>query len=58
MLDNVIGLSKISRLVDFYARRPQVQGRLTMQILQEMSTTLGTEDVGVVLNQITAVYLV
>jgi GTP cyclohydrolase I len=45
----VIGLSKIHRLVDFYARRPQVQERLTMQILQEMSSILNTEDIGVVL---------
>jgi GTP cyclohydrolase I len=47
--DYVIGLSKIHRLVDFYARRPQVQERLTMQILQEISLILDTEDVGVVL---------
>ena len=47
--DFVIGLSKIHRLVDFYARRPQVQERLTMQILQELSNTLETKDVGVVL---------
>jgi len=47
--DYVIGLSKIHRLVDFYARRPQVQERLTMQILQELSTTLDTKDIGVVL---------
>ncbi|MBF8151594.1 GTP cyclohydrolase I FolE [Winogradskyella sp. F6397] len=45
----VIGLSKIHRLVDFYARRPQVQERLTMQIVQELSSTLDTNDVGVVL---------
>jgi len=45
----VIGLSKIHRLVDYYARRPQVQERLTMQILQELSTTLQTDDIGVVL---------
>ncbi|MBI2281123.1 MAG: GTP cyclohydrolase I FolE [Bacteroidetes bacterium] len=45
----VIGLSKIHRLVDFYARRPQVQERLTMQIVQELSTTLNTKDVGVVI---------
>ncbi|MBV6484393.1 MAG: GTP cyclohydrolase 1 [Flavobacteriales bacterium] len=45
----VIGLSKIHRLVDFYARRPQVQERLTMQIAQELSSTLDTNDVGVVL---------
>lgn len=47
--DHVIGLSKIHRLVDFYARRPQVQERLTMQIVQELSTALDTKDVGVVL---------
>lgn len=47
--DYVIGLSKIHRLVDFYARRPQVQERLTKQILQELSTTLDTNDIGVVL---------
>lgn len=47
--DYVIGLSKIHRIVDFYARRPQVQERLTMQILQELSLLLDTEDVGVVL---------
>jgi len=47
--DYVIGLSKIHRLVDFYARRPQVQERLTMQIVQELSFTLDTNDVGVLL---------
>jgi GTP cyclohydrolase I len=45
----VIGLSKIHRLVDFYARRPQVQERLTMQIPQELSSTLDTNNLGVVL---------
>lgn len=45
----VIGLSKIHRLVDFYARRPQVQERLTMQIIQELCTTLQTNDIGIVL---------
>lgn len=45
----VIGLSKIHRLVDFYARRPQVQERLTIQIAQELSSRLGIEDVGIVL---------
>lgn len=47
--DYVIGLSKIHRLVDFYARRPQVQERLTMQIVEELATTLDTNDIGVVL---------
>lgn len=45
----VVGLSKIHRLVDYYARRPQVQERLTMQIAQELLTTLQSEDIGVVL---------
>lgn len=47
--DYVIGLSKIHRIVDFYARRPQVQERLTMQIVQELSKILETNDIGVVL---------
>lgn len=47
--DYVIGLSKIHRLVDFYASRPQVQERLTMQIAQELSGTLKTSNIGVVL---------
>ncbi len=44
---NVIGLSKINRIVQYYAKRPQVQERLTMQILQELKTLLQTEDVAV-----------
>ncbi|MEO6950028.1 MAG: GTP cyclohydrolase I FolE [Ginsengibacter sp.] len=47
--NHVIGLSKIHRLIDFYARRPQVQERLTMQIQQELSAALKTQDIGVVL---------
>lgn len=47
--DVVIGLSKIHRLVDYFARRPQVQERLTMQIFQELSTTVRTRSIGVVL---------
>jgi GTP cyclohydrolase I len=43
----VIGLSKINRIVDYFARRPQVQERLALQILNEIKTTLGTEDVAV-----------
>lgn len=43
----VIGLSKINRLVQHYAKRPQVQERLTMQILEELKTSLNTEDVAV-----------
>lgn len=48
--DRVIGLSKINRLVDYYAHRPQVQERLTSQILQDLQNTLETEDVIVMIN--------
>lgn len=41
----VIGLSKINRIVDFFARRPQVQERMTRQILEELKRDLNTEDV-------------
>ncbi len=44
---NVIGLSKINRLVNYYARRPQVQERLTIQIAEALKHTLGTEDVAI-----------
>jgi len=47
---NVIGLSKMNRIVDFYAKRPQVQERLTMQIVQELQQALGTEDVACVID--------
>lgn len=43
----VIGLSKINRIVDYYARRPQVQERLTIQIANELKKALGTEDIAV-----------
>lgn len=46
----VIGLSKINRIVQYCASRPQVQERLTINILEEMSTTLGTDDVAVWIN--------
>jgi GTP cyclohydrolase I len=45
----VIGLSKINRIVDYYARRPQVQERLTVQIANELKKVLNTEDVAVVI---------
>ncbi|MCC5923736.1 MAG: GTP cyclohydrolase I FolE [Crocinitomicaceae bacterium] len=41
----VIGISKINRLVDYYARRPQVQERLTLQICNALKDALNTEDV-------------
>jgi GTP cyclohydrolase IA len=44
----VIGLSKINRVVDYYARRPQVQERMTVQIFQELKEVLDTEDIIVV----------
>jgi GTP cyclohydrolase I len=43
----VIGLSKINRIVQYFAKRPQVQERLTNQILNELKTILNTEDVAV-----------
>ena len=43
--NKVIGLSKINRLVDYYARRPQVQERLVIQILNDLQTVLETKDV-------------
>jgi len=47
---NVIGLSKMNRVVDFYAKRPQVQERLTMQVVQELQKALGTKDVACVID--------
>lgn len=41
----VIGLSKINRIVDYYARRPQVQERLSIQIFSELKNALDTENV-------------
>jgi len=41
----VIGLSKINRIVDYYARRPQVQERLTRQIVEALKDALDTKDV-------------
>jgi GTP cyclohydrolase I len=43
--DKVIGLSKINRLVNYYARRPQVQERLVLQILKDLQQVLDTKDV-------------
>ncbi len=46
----VIGLSKMNRIVDYFARRPQVQERLTMQIVQELQIALKTDDVACVID--------
>ncbi len=46
----VIGLSKMNRIVDYYAKRPQVQERLTMQIVQELQIALNTQDVACVID--------
>ncbi|HIC32246.1 MAG TPA: GTP cyclohydrolase I FolE [Flavobacteriaceae bacterium] len=47
---NVVGLSKMNRIVDYYAKRPQVQERLTIQIVKELQDVLGTEDVACVID--------
>ncbi|RXR22635.1 GTP cyclohydrolase I FolE [Flavobacterium stagni] len=45
----VIGLSKLNRIVDYYARRPQVQERMVMQVFNELKEVLDTDDVMVVM---------
>lgn len=47
---HVIGLSKINRIVQYFAKRPQVQERLTVQIANELKEVLKTEDVAVVVD--------
>ena len=46
----VIGLSKMNRIVEYYSKRPQVQERLTMQIVQELQIALETEDVACIID--------
>lgn len=46
----LIGLSKINRIVDFYAKRPQVQERITIQIVQAMKKLLKTDDIACVID--------
>lgn len=48
----VIGLSKINRIVQYFAKRPQVQERLTVQIADELRRILSTEDVAVVIDAV------
>jgi len=47
---SVIGLSKMNRIVDYFAKRPQVQERMTMQIVQELQNALGTQDVACIID--------
>lgn len=46
----VVGLSKMNRIVDYFAKRPQVQERLTIQIVEELQKVLGTKDVACVID--------
>ncbi len=46
----VIGLSKLNRIVDYFSKRPQVQERMTMQIVNELKEILKTDDVAVIIN--------
>ena len=46
----VIGLSKMNRIVEYYAKRPQVQERLTMQVVRHLQKYLGTDDVACVID--------
>ncbi len=47
--ENVVGLSKLNRIVEYYAKRPQVQERLTVQIANHLRTVLKTDNVAVYL---------
>ncbi len=46
----VVGLSKMNRIVDYFAKRPQVQERMNIQIVRELQNVLGTEDVACVID--------
>ncbi|MEK9958560.1 MAG: GTP cyclohydrolase I FolE [Flavobacteriaceae bacterium] len=46
----VVGLSKMNRIVDYFAKRPQVQERLTIQIVQELQKILNTDNVACVID--------
>ncbi len=46
----VIGLSKLNRIAQYFAKRPQVQERLTIQIGKELEKVLGTKDVAVIID--------
>jgi GTP cyclohydrolase I len=46
----VVGLSKMNRIVDYFSKRPQVQERLTIQIVKELQSILNTKDVACVID--------
>ena len=46
----VVGLSKMNRIVDYFAKRPQVQERLTLQVVEELQKILNTENVACVID--------
>ena len=46
----VVGLSKMNRIVDYFSKRPQVQERLTIQIVKELQEVLNTQDVACVID--------
>jgi GTP cyclohydrolase I len=48
--DKIIGLSKVNRIVKFFAQRPKVQERLTQQVLVALQTLLETDDVAVTID--------
>jgi GTP cyclohydrolase I len=48
----IIGLSKVNRIVRFFAQRPQVQERLTQQVLVALQTLLETDDVAVAIDAV------
>jgi GTP cyclohydrolase I len=48
--NNVIGLSKLNRIAQYYAKRPQVQERLTVQIANELKEILQTDDIAVLID--------
>jgi len=48
--DRVVGLSKMNRIVDYYARRPQVQERLNIQIVKALQEILKTDDVACIID--------
>jgi GTP cyclohydrolase I len=47
---NVVGLSKMNRIVDYFAKRPQVQERLTLQIIEELQRILKTKNVACIID--------